>query len=372
MTISHVNIPLVYHNSVLIKVHATSVNPIDWKIAKGYINITATFPITPCIDFAGVVVDVGDDCRRIKKGDQVYGLTQNFCGAAAEYISVHEDCVALKPESLSFSEAAALPLVGLVAFQNLHGLIDGGSKVLIIGGSGGHGSFAIQLAKTVGCFVASTCSDRNVNLLKELGVDLIIDYQRQHWYEVLDGKDFDVVYDCIGDSSSYSKSVNVLRDNGHYVAVATDDDRRPTIGQFVSKGLSYGLRTLHSVLRSVPHYDYLSCDPTEAWRHLTEISSLVKLGAIRPVMEKVVPLEEFDQAIDFCESHKVRGKVCVQIVPEDTYAFRMKQYVDQVFGMLSPKEEPTGITSVKKEEIPVQQGAEDVITSRETIVHIQQ
>jgi len=342
MAVRNIPMPVVSHHSVLIKVHATSVNPIDWKIAKGYINISADFPVTPCMDFAGVVVDIGDNCRRIRIGDEVYGLTQNFCGAAAEYISVHEDGVALKPDTLSFSEAASLPLVGLVAFQNLHGLIDGGSKVLVIGGSGGHGSFAIQLAKTVGCYVASTCSERNVELLKELGVDLIIDYQKEKWYDVLNGKDFDVVYDCIGDSEAFTNSANILRDNGHYVAVATDDDKRPTLGQFIAKGLSFAGRRLHSVIRTGPQYDYLSCDPTEAWRHLNEISSLVKLGAIRPVMEKVVPFEEFDQAIDFCESHKVRGKVCVQLVPEDTFAFRMKKYAHQDIDVLSPKEhEPT-------------------------------
>lgn len=377
MTINEVPLPAFESNEVLIRVHATSVNPIDWKMAKGYIKVAPPFPITPCVDVAGVVVDVGKGCLKIHVGDEVFGLAKyisgrKFGGAAAEYMSVPEKCVALKPASLSFSEAAALPLVGLVAFQNLHKIIDEGSKILILGGSGGPGSFAIQLAKLTNCYVASTCSIRNFDLLQELGVDKIIDYKSQKWYEVIENEDYDVVYDCIGERDSYKNSDKVLREGGHFIAVASDDETKPSIGKFISRGVEYAGRKLFSIMGVGPKYDHISCNPNKGYKHLEEIAKLVDNGLIRPVMEKVVQFDEFAKAIDFCQSHKVRGKVCVQIVPEDTSYFRMKKYADTL-DVQTPEREDTSSSLLMEDHPPkiVRMGEKDKVDERDVQMDVQ-
>src|SRR5690625_457156 len=192
--------PVIQDNQVLIEMHATSINPIDWKVREGYMKemIPFEFPLILGWDAAGVVSEVGKDVVNFKVGDAVFARPNMANGTYSEYVAVEEELVALKPKSLSFEEAASVPLAGLTAWQCLvdFGQIKEGDKVLIHAGSGGVGSFGIQIAKSFGAHVISTASGKNEACLKKLGVDEFINYETTNFIDVV--KDVDLVVDTMG------------------------------------------------------------------------------------------------------------------------------------------------------------------------------
>lgn len=200
-------------DDVLIQIHAAGVNPLDSKIRDGEFKLILPYrlPLILGNDLAGVVVRVGSRVRRFKPGDEVYARPhKDRIGTFAEFIAVKEDGVALKPTALTMEEAASIPLVGLTAWQALieKGQLKKGQKVLIHAGSGGVGTFAIQLAKHVGATVATTTSTRNIELVKRLGADIVIDYKKDDFSAIL--KDYDVVLDTQG-GNALEKSLRVLK-----------------------------------------------------------------------------------------------------------------------------------------------------------------
>jgi len=214
--------PEVRDDDVLIQIHAASVNPLDSKIRDGAFKLILPYrlPLILGNDLAGVVIRVGSQVRRFKPGDEVYARPdKNRIGAFAEFISIREDSVALKPKRLTMEEAASIPLVGLTAWQALieRANLKKGQKVLIHAGSGGVGTFAIQLAKHVGATVATTTSTANVDLVKGLGADIVIDYKKDRFEEIL--RDCDVVLNSL-DGETLKKSLRVLKPGGNLISIS--------------------------------------------------------------------------------------------------------------------------------------------------------
>lgn len=223
---ARVSLPELGTDQVLVKVAATSINPIDWKLREGYLEqmFPWTFPIILGWDVAGEIVEVGQEVKDYHIGDRVFARpeTTRF-GTYADYTIVDSNLLAPVPESISFPEAAAVPLAGLTAFQALfdHGALKAGEKVLIHAGAGGVGTYAIQLAKNAGAYVITTASPRNHELVKKLGADEVIDYHTTDFEEVL--SDIDLVFDTMG-GEIQKKSFSVLKEHGRLISVLSIED----------------------------------------------------------------------------------------------------------------------------------------------------
>ena len=213
MHMAEVPTPEINEYEVLAEIHAASINPIDFKIRDGKVKMLLKYemPLILGNDFSGVITKVGSKVTRFKVGDEIYARPRkNKIGTFAEYIAIHEDDIALKPKNLSFEEAASIPLVGLTSYQALHDImhLQQGQKILIHAGSGGVGTFAIQLAKIMGATVTTTASEAGTNLVKSLGADEIINYKTEKFEEIL--TNYDAVFDTIG-GTTLEKSFNIIK-----------------------------------------------------------------------------------------------------------------------------------------------------------------
>ncbi|GED34340.1 hypothetical protein BCE02nite_54810 [Brevibacillus centrosporus] len=220
--IAEQSMPAIGEHDVLVEIHAASLNPIDFKIKEGKMKflLNYKFPLILGNDFSGVVVKVGSRVNTWKPGDEVYGRPRkNRIGTLGEFIAVHEDDIWLKPQNLTFEEAASIPLIGLTTYQAFVDILklQNGQKILIHAGSGGVGTFAIQLAKQMGAFVATTASDKGYELVKSLGADLIINYKQENFEEKLTG--YDAVFDTLG-GEALEKSFRVLKPGGQIVSIS--------------------------------------------------------------------------------------------------------------------------------------------------------
>jgi NADPH:quinone reductase-like Zn-dependent oxidoreductase len=308
--------PELREDEVLVQVHAAGVNPLDAKIRNGEFKLILPYrpPFVLGHDVAGVVVRVGPRVRQFKPGDQVYARPDDFrIGAFAEHIAVKEESLALKPKGLTMEEAASIPLVGLTAWQALIEKADlkKGQKVFIQAGSGGVGTFAIQLAKHLGASVATTTSTANVELVKSLGADVVIDYKAQDFADVL--RDYDVVLNS-QDGKTLEKSLRVLKTGGRLISISGPPDpefgeqiRSSWLVKLIMRFLSFGIRT--KARRRNVGYSFLFMKASG--RQLREIARLIESGAIRPVVDRVFPFEATNEAIAYVEKGRARGKVVV-------------------------------------------------------------
>jgi alcohol dehydrogenase len=311
-------VPEPREDDVLIQIHAAGVNPLDSKIRDGEFKLILPYrlPLILGNDLAGVVVRVGSRVRQFKPGDEVYARPhKDRIGTFAEFIAVKEDGVALKPKALTMEEAASIPLVGLTAWQALieKGQLKKGQKVLIHAGSGGVGTFAIQLAKHVGATVATTASAGNAELVKRLGADIVIDYKKDDFTVIL--KDYDVVLDTQG-GNTLEKSLRVLKPGGKLIGIAgpPDPDFAKELGaswflKTAMRFLSYRIRKAakrHGVSYS---FVFMRADGGQ----LSQIATLIDAGAIRPVIDRVFPFESTNEALAYVETGRVKGKVVITI-----------------------------------------------------------
>jgi NADPH:quinone reductase-like Zn-dependent oxidoreductase len=311
-------VPELREDDVLIQIHAAGVNPLDSKIRDGEFKLLLPYrlPLILGHDLAGVVVRVGPRVRRFKPGDEVFARPhKDRIGTFAEFIAIKEDGVALKPTSLSMEEAASIPLVGLTAWQALieKGQLAKGQKVLIHAGSGGVGTFAIQLAKHVGATVATTASAANAEWLKQLGADIVIDYKKDDFATIL--KDYDVVLDTQG-GNTLEKSLRVLKPGGKLIGIAgpPDPDFAKEIGaslflKTAMRFLSYRIRK--AAKRHDVSYSFLFMRANG--EQLGQIAALVDAGAIKPVIDRVFPFESTNEALAYVERGRVKGKVVVKM-----------------------------------------------------------
>ena len=310
--------PELRDDDVLVEIHAASVNPLDLKIRDGKLKLVLPYrlPLILGNDLAGVVVQVGSSVRRFKPGDEVYARPDtDRIGAFAELISINEDSVAIKPKTLNMEEAASMPLVGLTAWQTLieRANLKAGQKVLIHAGSGGVGTIAIQLAKHLGATVATTTSTANVDWVKSLGADVVIDYRKDDFEAVL--RDYDVVLDTLG-GEVLEKSLRVLKPGGKLVSISgppdpdfAKDRGLPWILRQVMRLLSHRIRK--SAKRHRVSYSFLFMKPSGDQLH--EIGSLIDSGAIRPTVDRVFPFESTKEALAYVEKGRARGKVIVKV-----------------------------------------------------------
>jgi len=305
-------------DNVLVQVHAAGVNLLDSKIRNGEFTLILPYhlPLVLGHDVAGVVVRVGSGVRRFKPGDEVYARpADGRIGAFAELIAIKEEDVAIKPKALSMEEAASIPLVGLTAWQALieRARLKKGQTVLIHAGSGGVGTFAIQLAKHVGATVATTTSTANVDLVRRLGADIVIDYKKEDFAHVL--RDCDVVLQSL-DKVTLQKSLRVLKPGGQLISISGPPDAAfaRSIGaswvvRLITGALSYGIRA--KAKRRRAHYSFLFMRANGG--QLTEITSLIDEGVIRPVVDRVFPFASTKEAMAYVEAGRAKGKVVVSL-----------------------------------------------------------
>lgn len=310
--------PELRDNEVLIQVHATAVNLLDVKLRNGEFKLILPYR-TPFVlghDVAGVVVRVGPQVRQFKVGDEVYARPDDFrIGTFAEFVAVKEASVAIKPNNITMEEAASIPLVGLTAWQALveKARLKKGQKVFIQAGSGGVGTFAIQLAKHLGATVATTASAGNTGLVKSLGADVIIDYKKDDFEARLSG--YDVVLNS-QDGKTLAKSLKVLKPGGHLISISgppdpqfAQDIKAPWVVRQVMRALSFGARRQAQRLQVGYAFLFMKASGSQL-RHITP---LIESGAIRPVIDKVFPFESTNDALAYVESGRAKGKVVIKV-----------------------------------------------------------
>lgn len=279
---------------VLVRVHAAGVNPVDWKIREGSVPWAKyTLPMIPGWDFSGVVDRIGPEVADWKPGDEVYArpdISRN--GAYAEYIAVRASEIARKPRTLDHVHSAAIPLAGLTAWQALfdHGGVEAGQKVLIHSAAGGVGTFAVQLAKWKGAWVAATASARNQEFVKQLGADRPIDYEAERFEHAV--REMDMVLDSRS-GEVRARSWQVLKKGGILVSILGAPP--------VEEAAAHGVRTAGFLVAPNP-------------AELAKIAELVDSGQVKPVIEAVFPLEQAGKAHELIATGHVRGKVVLKVI----------------------------------------------------------
>lgn len=292
--IEEIPIPQIASDELLIKIHAASVNPVDWMVREGYLKDMHLhkLPLTLGQDFSGTVEKVGSSVTGFKVGDNVFGrpsLDRN--GSYAEFIEVKATEVALMPKTITYDETATLPVAGTTAWETLvnRAKIKKGQRVLILGSSGGVGSLAVQIARNKECYVIGTTSNVNLEFVKNLGADEVIDYKSQDFSQRL--SDIDVVLDTVG-GENQEKAFKVIKRGG--VLVSTVSKPNQKIAE------QYGVRC-----------ENVSVGPNA--NILNELRTLVEMGQIHPVIDKVYRLEDAKQAQNYSQSGKARGKIVLEI-----------------------------------------------------------
>jgi NADPH:quinone reductase-like Zn-dependent oxidoreductase len=316
MQVGEVAEPTVGDRDVLVNVHAAGVNMLDAKIRDGEFKLLVPYqaPFLLGHDLAGVVARIGSAVTRFTVGDEVYARPRDGrIGTFAERIAVDEDDLAIKPANLSMAEAASVPLVALTAWQALveRANLQPGRKVLVHAGSGGVGTYAIQLAKHLGATVTTTTGTSNVEWVRDLGADVVIDYRRQDFETV--AHDYDIVLDSRG-GDTLAKSLRVLNPGGTAIGIAGPPDpdfaRRQGLRlplRLAIAGLS--LKTRLTARRHRVRYSFLLMRASGA--QLNEITKLIDTNTLRPIVDRTYPFDEAAQALAHVESGRTKGKVVI-------------------------------------------------------------
>lgn len=300
LQVADIETPQIKSDQLLVKVYATSINPIDWKIRNGWLMLLTgnRFPMVLGFDVSGEVVEVGNRVTRFQKGDRVYARLDSLTGGAyAEYAAVSEQAACLKPNNMSHEQAAAVPLAALTALQALRdkSQIQPGHHVLINGASGGVGTFAVQIAKALSASVTAVCSTKNLELVKTLGADAIIDYTQSNF--TLTTARYDIIFDVVGNQSFFGCQ-KILHPNGVYVTT------QPSPGSFVqslSTLLLPGKKAKVVIVKS-------------SGKDLAYLKELIEAGKLRSVIDRTYPLSEVAAAQAQGEQgHAVVGKIVMTV-----------------------------------------------------------
>lgn len=318
MRMTEMPTPEINEYEVLAEIHAASINPIDFKIRDGKVKLLLKYkmPLILGNDFSGVIVKVGTKVTQFKVGDEIYARPRkDKIGTFAEYIAIHEDDIALKPKNLTFEEAASIPLVGLTSYQALHDImqLQKGQKILIHAGSGGVGTFAIQLAKIMGATVATTASEAGENLVKSLGADEIINYKKEKFEDIL--KNYDAVFDTLG-GTTLEKSFDIIKSEGNIVSVSGMPNARfgKEFGSGFFKTLLFSLASKKITALEKKHnaqYSFLFMKPSGD--QLRIIANYIEAGQIKPIIDRIFPFEDAQKAMEYSESGRAKGKIIVKI-----------------------------------------------------------
>ena len=318
LQLTDVSKPVAGENDVLIEIHSASINQLDAKIKSGEFRLLLPykFPLILGHDLAGTVIGAGSKVSRFKVGDEVFARPDNFrIGTFAEYIAVNENDVALKPKNISMEQAASIPLVALTVWQAFveKARLKKDQKVFIQAGSGGVGTIAIQLAKHLGATVATTTSADNVELVKSFGADIAINYKTQNFETIL--KDYDLVLNS-QDEKTLEKSLRILKPGGKVISISGPPD-----AAFAKEiGLSWFIRTAIFFLSYKArkqakklNVDYSFLFMQANGKQLAEIGKLIEDDVIRPVVDKVFPFDQMNEAMSYLLSGRAKGKVIVKV-----------------------------------------------------------
>ena len=310
--------PALEENQILIKAYSSSFNPIDFKIVRGDFKAMGkvTFPIGTGRDVSGIIEEIGKNIKKFKKGDKVYSrVNESHVGTMAEYVLSNVKDTALMPSNLSFDESASIPLVGLTTYQALVDIakLSKGEKILIHAGSGGIGTFAIQLAKHLGAHVTTTTSTKNISFVKGLGADKVIDYTSENYLDL--GAVFDVVFDTLGGEHTLN-SFKVIKNEGRVISISGAIDGATAeqfgLNKFIRMILAFQARKVtRAASKKNAMYRFLFMSPNG--EQLKKIAKLYESGEIKPIIDKTYNFSEAIQALEYLSKGHARGKVIVKI-----------------------------------------------------------
>ena len=308
MQLRDVDKPEIGENEVLVRVRGAGVNPADWAVMSGLPYIAR--PVYGLrkpkngvrgTDVAGTVEEIGSGVTRFQPGDDVFGWCD---GSYAEYVAVSEDTLAPKPANLTFEQAAAVPMAAMVALQAVrdHGQVQAGQKVLINGASGGIGTFAVQIAKALGAEVTGVCSTRNVDMVRSIGADHVIDYSRDDFTK--SGEQYDFILDNVA-NHSLSDLRHALTPTGSLV---------PNGGNFGNRWFAGGGRVISShILKAIRGHRLLPFLHSPKLADLVTLTELIESGKVTPVMDRTFALSETHLAMDHVGQGHARGKVAISV-----------------------------------------------------------
>lgn len=318
LQLTEVSQPIAKETEVLIQINSASINQLDAKLKSGEFKLLLPykFPLILGHDVAGTIISVGSKVSRFKVGDEVFARPADFkIGSFAEFIAVNENDVALKPKNISMEEAASIPLVGLTVWQAFveRANLKKGQKVFIQAGSGGVGTVAIQLAKHLGATVATTTSANNFDLVKSLGADIVIDYKTQDFETIL--KDYDLVLNS-QDEKTLEKSMRILKAGGRAISISGPADtafaREIGLSWFMKTAISFLSRKVRKQAKKLG-IDYSFLFMQANGNQLSQIGKLIEADVIRPVVDKVFPFEEINEAMAYVSSGRAKGKVILKV-----------------------------------------------------------
>jgi len=311
LAIKEVKKPTINSKDILVKVKAAGLNPIDYKLIQGHLKdmVPLVLPCTIGFDVSGVVIEKGKDVSNFEVGDEVYSrVPQEQMGTVAELVAINSELVAKKPTNISFEKASGLPLTGLTAMQALESVgIKKDDRVLIHAGSGGVGSFAIQFAKKKGAIVYTTTSTKNVDWVKALGADRVIDYTKEDYKEV--ANNLDIVFDTLGDEHTFD-AFKIIKKGGRVSTIVGPPDEE-TAKQMGMKDYELPEKLAKLIKEKSAVYKLTWMQPNA--RQLNEIKEMVENGDIEPIVDLIYSFEDAVDAYEYLAKGKARGKVIVKI-----------------------------------------------------------
>jgi NADPH:quinone reductase-like Zn-dependent oxidoreductase len=306
--------PIINKDEVLIEIYAAAVNPLDIKVIEGKLKKVSKFklPATLGYDVSGIIIEKGVNVTDFNIGDEVFSKV-NKQGTFTEFVAIEKNIVSLKPKNISFEEAASLPLVSLTALQALKRRnLKSGDKILIHAGSGGVGSMAIQLAKVKGAYVYTTTSTKNVEWVKELGADRVIDYKTEDYKTIV--KNLDMVLDTLGNEYT-EDAFKVIKDGGSVItlvgAVDKETANRMKLNKIAQLFLAWKRRKITKQIEQKSAFYSLVLMRANA-KQLNEITELVDSGKVKTIIDKVYPLNETLNALLYVKG-RTKGKVVILI-----------------------------------------------------------
>ncbi|HET8705055.1 MAG TPA: NADP-dependent oxidoreductase [Pseudomonadales bacterium] len=297
--LKEVDRPTCGKNEVLVEIYNASVNPLDWRMHKAfsYLPVNAILPLILGRDFSGVIVEKGSRVQDFEIGDEVYGYTMNFLkGSYAEYAAVSVNQLARKPKNISFAEAAAIPLVGITALRALQNAnLNAGARVLIIGASGGVGTMAVQIARSLGASVIGVCSGKNKALVESLGAEQVVDYTQQNYVDVLNG--IDLVFDTTG-KESLSKCQSIMNKDGNFITTLP--------------GPMTALNLVESTL-GLKQQKVKIVSAFSNRKSLETLTQMVENQQLKPVIDSEFSFEQINDSMERSKTNHARGKVILTI-----------------------------------------------------------
>ncbi|WBL23539.1 NADP-dependent oxidoreductase [Zunongwangia sp. HRR-M8] len=311
LKIAELKRPEISGSEILIAVKAAATNPIDYKIVQGHLKdmLQLNLPASIGYDVSGEVVEVGNEVKDFKIGDEIFGrVPQEYMGTVAEFVAVDSKVVAHKPENVTFEKAASLPLAGLTAIQALEKVnIKKDDRVLIHAGSGGVGSFAIQYAKSKGAIVYTTTSDTNLDWVKALGADRVIDYKNEDYKEV--ANNLDIVFDTLGDDYTL-EAFEIIKEGGRVTTIVGPPDAE-SAKQMGMENYELPEKLAKLIEEKSAKYNHTWMQPNAD--QLKEIKAMVEDRTIRPTIDLVYPFEDAIKAYEHLASGRAKGKVIISL-----------------------------------------------------------